>query len=48
MVKGVLTWVGVNDTVPAEVRLYDQPFVEAHPEAGSKDFLENLNTNSRK
>ena len=46
--KGVITWVGVNDAVPAEVRLYDRPFVEAHPEAGGKDFLENLNTNSLK
>ncbi len=47
-VKGVITWVGVNDAVPAEVRLYDRLFVEAHPEAGGKDFLENLNTNSLK
>ena len=47
-VKGVITWVGVHDAVPAEVRLYDRLFVEAHPEAGGKDFLENLNTNSLK
>ena len=47
-VKVVITWVGVNDAVPAEVRLYDRLFVEAHPEAGGKDFLENLNTNSLK
>ena len=46
--KGVITWVGVNDAVPAEVRLYDRLFVEAHPDAGGKDFLENLNTNSLK
>ena len=46
-VKGVITWVGVNG-VPAEVRLYDRLFVEAHPEAGGKDFLENLNTNRLK
>ena len=45
-VKGVITWVGVNDAVSAEVRLYDRLFVEAHPEAGGKDFLENLNPNS--
>ena len=45
-VKGVITWVGVNDAVPAEVRLYDRLFVEAHPEADGKDFLENLNPNS--
>ena len=47
-VKGVITWVGVHDAVPAEVRLYERLFVEAHPEAGGKDFLENLNTNSLK
>ena len=47
-VKGVITWVGVHDAVPAEVRLYDRLFVEAHPEAGGKDFLESLNTNSLK
>ena len=47
-VKGVITWVGVNDAVPAEVRLYDRLFVEAHLEAGGKDFLENLITNSLK
>ncbi|MDO8386012.1 MAG: glutamine--tRNA ligase, partial [Polaromonas sp.] len=45
-VKGVITWVGVNDAVQAEVRLYDRLFSEAHPEADGKDFLENLNPNS--
>ena len=47
-VKGVITWVGVHDAVHAEVRLYDRLFVEAHPEAGGKDFIENLNPNSLK
>ena len=45
-VKGVITWIGVKDAVPAEVRLYDRRFVKAHPEAGGEDFLENLNPNS--
>jgi glutaminyl-tRNA synthetase len=45
-VKGVITWIGVQDAVSAEVRLYERLFVEAHPEAGGKDFLDNLNTNS--
>ncbi|GAB3470716.1 glutamine--tRNA ligase/YqeY domain fusion protein [Polaromonas eurypsychrophila] len=45
-VKGVITWVGVDDAVQAEVRLYDRLFTEAHPEADGKDFLENLNPNS--
>ena len=39
-VKGVITWVGMNDAVPAEGRLYERLFVEAHPEAGGKVFLE--------
>ena len=47
-VKGAITWVGVNDAVPALVRLYDRLFVEARPEAGGKDYLENLNTYSLK
>ena len=47
-VKGVSTWVGLNGAVQAKVRLYDRLFVEAHPEAGGKNFLENLNTNSLK
>ena len=32
----------------AEVRLYDRLFVEAHPEGGGKDFIENLNPHSLK
>ena len=47
-VKGVITWVGVNDAVPAEVRLYERLFSEAHPEAGGVDFLTNLNADSLK
>jgi glutaminyl-tRNA synthetase len=47
-VKGVITWVGVQDTVHTEVPLCDRLFVEAHPEAGGKDFLENSNTNGPK
>ncbi len=45
-VKGVITWVAVADALPAEVRLYDRLFKEAHPEAGGADFLQNLNANS--
>ena len=48
ILKGVITWVGVNDAVPAEVRLYDRLFTEAHPEADGKDFLTNLNPDSLK
>jgi glutaminyl-tRNA synthetase len=47
-VKGVITWVGVADGQPAEVRLYDRLFTEAQPDAGGKDFLAALNPNSLK
>jgi glutaminyl-tRNA synthetase len=45
-VKGVITWVGAHDGVPAEVRLYDRLFNEAQPDAGGRDFLSCLNPNS--
>ena len=47
-VKGVITWVGVIDAVPAEVRLYERLFRQAHPEGGGVDFLTNLNADSLK
>ncbi len=45
-VKGVITWVGVADGVPAEVRLYDRLFTEEQPDAGGRDFLTVLNPQS--
>jgi glutaminyl-tRNA synthetase len=47
-VKGVVTWVAVEGTVPAEVRLYDRLFKDEHPVAGGKDFLTALNPDSLK
>ncbi|MCJ0762446.1 glutamine--tRNA ligase/YqeY domain fusion protein [Variovorax terrae] len=47
-VKGVITWVGAADAVPAEVRLYDRLFAVPHPDTGDKDFLEELNPDSLK
>ena len=47
-VKGVITWVGVADAVPAEVRLYDRLFSQAHPGTGDTDFLTQLNPGSFK
>lgn len=47
-VKGVITWVGVADGVPAEVRLYDRLFSDPQPDAGGKDFLASLNPDSLK
>ncbi len=47
-VKGTITWVGVHDALPAELRLFDRLFTEAQPDAGGKDFLASLNPNSKK
>jgi glutaminyl-tRNA synthetase len=45
-VKGVITWVGAQDGVAAEVRLYDRLFLDAQPDAGGRDFLACLNPHS--
>ncbi|MBC7734072.1 MAG: glutamine--tRNA ligase/YqeY domain fusion protein [Bacteriovorax sp.] len=47
-VKGTITWVGVHDALPAELRLFDRLFTDAQPDAGGKDFLASLNPNSKK
>ncbi|MBK7313563.1 glutamine--tRNA ligase/YqeY domain fusion protein [Candidatus Aalborgicola defluviihabitans] len=47
-VKAAITWVGVADGQPAEVRMYDRLFSDAQPDAGGKDFIESLNPNSLK
>jgi len=47
-VKAAITWVGVADGQPAEVRLYDRLFLDANPDASGKDFLSSLNPNSLK
>jgi glutaminyl-tRNA synthetase len=47
-VKGTITWVGVHDALPAELRLYDRLFKDAQPDAGGRDFLTSLNPDSKK
>jgi glutaminyl-tRNA synthetase len=47
-VKGTITWLGVHDALPAELRLYDRLFTEAQPDAGGKDFKMSLNPASKK
>jgi len=47
-VKGTITWLGVHDALPAELRLYDRLFTEAQPDAGGKDFKLSLNPSSKK
>jgi glutaminyl-tRNA synthetase len=45
-VKGVITWVGAHDGVPAEVRLYERLFSVEQPDAGGRDFKADLNPRS--
>ncbi len=47
-VKGTITWVGVHDAVPAELRLFERLFTEAQPDAGGRDFMASLNPNSKR
>jgi glutaminyl-tRNA synthetase len=47
-VKGVITWVGAHDAIPAELRLFDRLFTEPQPDAGGRDYLTVLNPNSKK
>ena len=47
-VKGTITWVGVHDAVPVELRLYDRLFTEPQPDAGGRDFKASLNPASKR
>jgi len=47
-VKGTITWVGEDDAIAAEVRLYDRLFSDPHPDAGGKDFKASLNPHSKR
>ena len=47
-VKGTITWLGVHDALPAELRLYERLFTEAQPDAGGKDFKAALNPQSKR
>ncbi len=46
-VKGAtIHWVDADTALDAEVRLYDNLFLDAEPDAGDKNFLDCLNPNS--
>ena len=46
-VKGAtIHWVDAATAVDAEVRLYDNLFTDANPDAADKDFMDCLNPNS--
>ncbi len=47
-VKGTITWVGVHDALPAELRIYDRLFTEPQPDAGGRDFHSVLNPASKR
>ncbi|MEZ0231839.1 MAG: glutamine--tRNA ligase/YqeY domain fusion protein [Methylophilaceae bacterium] len=47
-VKGNIHWVSVPHAYQAEVRLYDRLFKEAHPGAGDRNYLDDLNPDSIK
>jgi glutaminyl-tRNA synthetase len=47
-VKGNIHWASAKHAVPAEVRLYDRLFSVSSPGAAGKDFLQDLNANSKK
>ncbi|MGI5937078.1 MAG: glutamine--tRNA ligase/YqeY domain fusion protein [Oscillospiraceae bacterium] len=45
-VRGTIHCVDANNCVPAEVRLYDNLFLDPDPEADGKDFMDCLNPDS--
>jgi glutaminyl-tRNA synthetase len=47
-VKGNIHWVSARHAYTAEVRLYDRLFGTAHPGAGERDFLDDMNLDSKK
>lgn len=47
-VKGNIHWLSAKHSHPAEVRLYDRLFKVPHPGAGDRDFVPDLNPDSKK
>ena len=47
-VKGNIHWVSVAHALPAEVRMYDRLFTQANPDAGTSEYRDNLNPDSKK
>jgi glutaminyl-tRNA synthetase len=47
-VKGTITWIGVDDAIAAEMRVYDRLFTEDQPDADGRDFRNVLNPHSRR
>jgi glutaminyl-tRNA synthetase len=47
-VKGNIHWVSAPHAYTAEIRLYDRLFKDAHPGAGDRNYLDDLNPDSVK
>ncbi|MEE2698326.1 MAG: glutamine--tRNA ligase/YqeY domain fusion protein [Pseudomonadota bacterium] len=47
-VKGTIHWVSVNESLTAEVRLFDHLFKNQEPELSGDEFLKEINPNSLK
>ncbi|HLU77875.1 MAG TPA: glutamine--tRNA ligase, partial [Burkholderiales bacterium] len=47
-VKGNIHWLSAAHAYESEVRLYDRLFRVPHPGAGDRDFLDDINPDSRK
>ncbi len=45
-VKGNIHWISAAHAYAAEVRLYDRLFKEAHPGAGDRNYLDDINPDS--
>ncbi|MDO4637274.1 MAG: glutamine--tRNA ligase/YqeY domain fusion protein [Lautropia sp.] len=46
-VKGNIHWVSASDAVPVELRIFAPLFLDAQPDAGGQDPLQNVNPASR-
>jgi glutaminyl-tRNA synthetase len=46
-VKGTITWVGVHETVPVELRLFERLFLADQPGSDERDFRELINPASK-
>jgi glutaminyl-tRNA synthetase len=47
-VKGNIHWVSARHACRTEVRLYDRLFKEPHPGSGDRDYIQDLNPDSKK
>ena len=47
-VKGNIHWVSARHACKTEVRLYDRLFKEPHPGSGNRDYIQDLNPDSRR